>query len=213
MARLREEKEKEREKAREIVALQMQREEEAMARRRAEKEKAATAPLRREIPDRTADVSGRPPLPLAGTKPSWREREAAKAAGGAVPAAAAAPVPAAAPRTSTPLTERTDSNERPSAGPPRIALAGNKPSWRERVAAKEAGGASSEGSGRDTPPAPRAVSGTRPVSGRVPMERGDSGRGENGRTASPAPPAEPLKPSGAPGKYVPKWKREQAGGS
>lgn len=213
MARLREEKEKEREKAREIVALQMQREEEAMARRRAEKEKAAAAPLRRDIPDRTADVSGRPPLPLAGTKPSWREREAARAAGGAVPAAAA-PAPAAAPlRTGTPLTERTDSNERPSAGPPRIALAGNKPSWRERVAAKEAGGASSEGSGRDTPPAARAASGTRAVSGRVPMERGDSARGENGRTESPAPPAEPLKASGAPGKYVPKWKREQAGGS
>lgn len=201
MARLREEKEKEREKAREIAALQLQREEEAMARRRAEKEKAAAAPFRRDVPDRTAEVSGRPPLPLAGTKPSWREREAAKAAGGAAPAAAAPPA-----RASAPLTERTDSNERPSAaGPPRIALAGNKPSWRERMAAKEAGGASSD----DAPP--RAVSGTRAVSGRVPMERSDSARGENGRTESPAPPAEPLRASGAPGKYVPKWKREQGG--
>jgi translation initiation factor 3 subunit A len=211
MARLREEKEKEREKAREIAALQQQREEEAMARRRAEKEKASAAPFRREVPDRTADAPGRAPLPLAGTKPSWREREAAKAAGGAAPAPAAPAAPAAAPvaaappvRTASPMVERTDSNERPAVAPPRIALAGNKPSWREREAAKAAGGA---------PPAPadRAVSGTRAVSGRVPMERTDSGRGENGRTESPAPPAEPLKASGAPGKYVPKWRREQGG--
>lgn len=31
------------------------------------------------------------------------------------------------------MTSRTDSNERPS-GPPRLALAGNKPTWREREA-------------------------------------------------------------------------------
>ena len=36
--------------------------------------------------------------------------------------------------------ERTASSERPS-GPPRLALAGNKPTWRERQAAKEAEGA------------------------------------------------------------------------
>ena len=37
---------------------------------------------------------------------------------------------------------RTESNERPS-GPPRLALAGNKPTWRERQAAKESEGATS----------------------------------------------------------------------
>jgi len=43
--------------------------------------------------------------------------------------------------------ERTESSERPS-GPPRLALAGNKPTWRERQAAKEA-----EGTGSGAPPA------------------------------------------------------------
>ena len=39
---------------------------------------------------------------------------------------------------------RTESTERPSpSGPPRLALAGNKPTWRERQAAKEAEGAAS----------------------------------------------------------------------
>jgi translation initiation factor 3 subunit A len=219
MARLREEKEKEREKAKEIAALQLQREEEAMARRKAEKAAGAAAPIRRDIPVAAAESAGPPRLPLAGTKPSWRDRERQKAAGGATtpepaaaalpvrsgPAAAAAPVPPF--RSGTPM-ERTDSNERPS-GPPRIALAGNKPSWRERQAAKEASGGGFSDSGRDTPPAPRAVSGRG-----IPMDRGEgSARGENGRTASPAPAPEPLKASGAPGKYVPKWKREQAGGS
>ena len=37
-------------------------------------------------------------------------------------------------RPSAPEIARTDSNERPASGPPRIALAGNKPSWREREA-------------------------------------------------------------------------------
>lgn len=43
--------------------------------------------------------------------------------------------------------ERTESTERPS-GPPRLALAGNKPTWRERQAAKEA-----EGTANGAPPA------------------------------------------------------------
>jgi len=47
----------------------------------------------------------------------------------------------------SPAAERTDSSERPS-GPPRLALAGNKPTWRERQAAKEA-----EGTGSGPPPA------------------------------------------------------------
>ncbi|KAI0014070.1 eukaryotic translation initiation factor 3 subunit A [Xylariaceae sp. FL0662B] len=70
--------------------------------------------------------------------------------------------------------ERTDSNERPS-GPPRLNLAGNKPSWREREAAKKATGGAAGGP-RDGAPAP---------------------------TTSQTP-AETLKPSGAPGKWVPR---------
>ncbi|KAK5664107.1 hypothetical protein OQA88_322 [Cercophora sp. LCS_1] len=203
MLRLKEEKEKEREKAREAAARQAQREEEAMARRKAER---AAAPVRREAPPAAAEpvaAGGPPRLALAGNKPSWRDREAAKAAGGA-PAEAApptrGPVPVRAERTVPPM-ERTDSNDRP-AGPPRIPLAGNKPSWRDREAAKAAGGGSQPPLDRNGPP-------LRTASGRgLPMERGESGRGENGRDSKDTPPAEPLKPSGAPGKWVPRHKRE-----
>ncbi len=48
-------------------------------------------------------------------------------------------------------SERTESSERPS-GPPRLALAGNKPTWRERQAAKEA-----EGTGSGSPSAAPAT--------------------------------------------------------
>ena len=44
------------------------------------------------------------------------------------------------------MATRTDSNERPS-GPPRLALAGNKPTWREREAQRLASG------GAQAPPA------------------------------------------------------------
>lgn len=202
MAKLREEKEKEREKNREIIARQQQREEEAMARRKAEKAAAAAAPpSRAEIPLERTEASGPPRLQLAGGRPSWRDRNAS----GAGPADAA---PAAPPvRTASPM-ERTDSNDRPS-GPPRLNLAGgNKPTWRERQMAKGASG--EEAAPERNGPPPRSFSGRG-----IPMDRAaGSGRGENGRDGSPAPPAEPLKPSGAPGKYVPKFRRgADAGGS
>jgi translation initiation factor 3 subunit A len=207
LAKIREEREKEREKAREMQARQQQREEEAMARRKAEKAAATAAPTttlpRREIPTERAEGGGPPRLNLAGAgnKPSWRERQAAA---GAAPGASegAAPPPV---RTASPM-ERTDSNDRP-AGPPRLNLAGgNKPSWRERQAA--AGAAGDAPPDRNGPP-PRSFSGRG-----IPMDRTGSGRGENGRDSSPAAPAEALRPSGAPGRYVPKFRRgENAGGS
>ncbi|KAG4220489.1 hypothetical protein PC116_g31032 [Phytophthora cactorum] len=90
-------------------------------------------------------------------------------------------------RTGTPM-ERTDSNERPTeraSGPPRLPLAG-KQTWREREAAKQAAAAAGSQSGsRDRESAP-----------------------------SPAPtqaPTETLKPSGAPGKWVPRHLRERQG--
>ena len=189
-----------------------------MARRKAEKEKAA-APVpipRRELNFERTDSNERrgdaapPRIQLAGGKPSWRDREASKAASGS-DAGSTAPPPL---RTSTPM-ERTDSNERPpAAGPPRLNLAGSKPSWRDREAAKAAGGGA--GPDRDAPPA-RSASGRGP-----PITRTDSGRGpsrwENGgRDESPAPAAaaaattasgDKLTASGAPGKYVPKFRRE-----
>ena len=135
----------------------------------------------------------------AGTG-KWRDREASRGADGAAPPAAERPPAPAASRG--PPMERTDSNERPS-GPPRLNLAGNRPSWRDREAAKAAGGAAPE---RDAnAPAPRTFSGRGP-----PMTRTDSGRGENGRDESPAPPKDSLTASGAPGKYVPKFRRDAA---
>jgi translation initiation factor 3 subunit A len=195
MARIREEREKEREKAKEAQARQQQREEEAMARRRAEKAAAPAVPIREREPV-AASAGGAPPrLPIVGNKPSWREREAAKAASGQAPAPSDnAPPPA---RAAAPPMERTDSSDRPAMAPPRIALAGNKPSWREREAAKAAGGGA--------PPPERAAMPPRVPSGRgVPMDRAGSGRGEAPKENN----GEPLKPSGAPGKYVPKFRRE-----
>lgn len=228
LARLKEELAKEREKAKEAQARQQQREEEAMARRKAEKAAAAAAatappPPRRDVPERTEAV-GPPRLQLAGgNKPSWRDREPSRNASGAGPSDTAPPPPARAAAAAAPM-ERTDSNDR-TGGPPRLNLAGgNKPSWRDRQAAKGAAGASGgtpPPTERNGPPLP-----LRSASGRgVPIDRMGSGRGEvsgreggrdgrDGRDNSPAPPKEPLRPSAAPGKYVPKHRRtENAGGS
>jgi translation initiation factor 3 subunit A len=203
---LKAQREKERQEALEIAALQERRAEEAQARRKAEKEKAAAGPPSRTIPDRSESRDRPPPL-FQGTKPSWREKEALRAAGGDVPPPARTASPMertdSNPRVSRPM-ERTDSNERPS-GPPRIALAANKPSWRDREAAK----ASSGGDSRDAPPpTPRSSAGG------LPLARGRSGRSENERDGSPAPApsgtTETLKPSGAPGKWIPRHLRDKA---
>jgi translation initiation factor 3 subunit A len=203
---LKAQREKERQEALEIAALQERRAEEAQARRKAEKEKAAAGPPSRATPD-PSESRDRPPPLFSGTKPSWREKEALRAAGGDVPppARTASPIERtdSNPRVSRPM-ERTDSNERPS-GPPRLALAGNKPTWREREAAKASGG----GDSRDAPPpAPRSSAGG------LPLARGRSGRSENERDGSPAPApsgtTETLKPSGAPGKWIPRHLRDKA---
>ena len=204
---LKAQREKERQEALEIAALQERRAEEAQARRRAEKEKAAAILQSRATPDRSESRDRPPPL-FQGTKPSWREKEALRAASGDVPPPARTASPMertnSNPRMSRPM-ERTDSNERPS-GPPRLPLAGNKPTWRDREAAK----ASSSGAdSRDTPPpAPRSSAGG------LPLSRGRSGRSENERDGSPAPaastPTETLKPSGAPGKWIPRHLRDKA---
>lgn len=190
-------REEERQKALETAALQERRAEEALARRKAEK--AAGGLPTRGAPDRSDSSDRRPPLPLAGAKLGWREKEALRAAGQEVPGAARTASPMERVERAAPM-ERTDSNERP-AGPPRLALAGSKPTWREREAAKAAGGGASEP--RESP-APRAASGG------VPLSRGRSGRDESPRGESPAPaPADTLKPSGAPGKWVPRHLRDQ----
>jgi len=205
LARIREDREKEREKAKEAQARQQQREDEAMARRKAEKAAASAVPIReRERPEPVAAAAAGgaapPRLPLAGTKPSWREREAARVAGGEAPSDAAPP-PAA--RAAPPPMERTDSNDRPPAagGPPRLALAGTKPSWCEREAARAGGGGA--------PPPERAPLPPRIPSDRdVPSDRAGSGRGGDRDAKDNGPAPEPLKTAGGPGKYVPKFRRD-----
>ncbi|KAI0023263.1 eukaryotic translation initiation factor 3 subunit A [Xylariomycetidae sp. FL0641] len=186
MARLKEQREKERQETLEKAALQARREEEAMARRNAERERERVPPRREPVAMDRTDSSDRPAGPprlaLSGGKPSWREREAARAAGGAgADANGAAPPPPARdgppPRTGPPM-ERTESGERPSAGgPPRLNLhgQGGKPSWREREAARTQAGGPAGGA-------------------REPPSRDN---------ASPQPAGESVRPSRAAGKWVP----------
>ena len=198
-------REKERVEAMAMAELQRKRAEEAEARRA----EAKLAPRGPPVIERGGSSSGvRPPLPLAGAKLGWREKEKLRAEGKEVPAA----------RTESPMArvapaiERTESNERPAAaGPPRLALAGGKPSWRDRQAAKEAGGAPTD----NTPPPPASVRDrVASSSGGASLSRGRSGRGEEGRDGSPAPAPAPsgesLRPSGGAGKFVPPHLRNKA---
>lgn len=198
LARAKAQREAERQEMAEKAALQARREEEALERRKREKEKLASAPPASAAPVRSSDSAGGPPrlnLAGAGGKPSWRDRVPSQNAAAAPSERAPAPA-----RTGTPM-ERTDSNDH-AGGPPRLNLTrpdGAKPNWREREQAKASGGPE-----RDLPPS-RAASGRGP-----PVHRTEAGRGENGRDESPAP-KDSLTASGAPGKYVPRWKRENAG--
>ncbi|QSZ34880.1 hypothetical protein DSL72_007741 [Monilinia vaccinii-corymbosi] len=146
-------REKERQEALEMTALQERRAEEAAKRRADEKARGSV----RGIPESTGER--RAPLALPGAKLSWREKERLRAEGKEVPSDA----PPSAPSPSTPST------------PPRLALAGNKPSWRDREAAKSAAG------GRPERPAAR----------------------EERPAPATANSSDSLKPSGGAGKFVP----------
>ncbi|RSL41052.1 Eukaryotic translation initiation factor 3 subunit A [Fusarium sp. AF-6] len=192
LAKLKEQREKERQEMLEKAALQQRREEEALARRKAEKERGpptfSRGPERAERAEPSSE-GRRPPVFGAG---KWRDREANK--GGDAP-----------PPAREPPMERAESNDRPSAGgPPRLQLAGsgNRPSWRDREAAKQGGNGGADAG--PSAPAPRFT-----PRGGAPMDRGDSGRGED-RKPSPAPPAEPLPATRAPGKWVPPHMRNKA---
>ncbi|KAK9436021.1 Proteasome component (PCI) domain protein [Metarhizium brunneum] len=196
LAKLKEQRDKERQEMLEKAALQQRREEEALARRKAEKG-AAAAPSAPSAPLQTETPEGRKP-PVIGSG-SWREREASKnaAAAGAASGSESRPGPA---------MERTDSNDR-SSGPPRLQLAGsgNKPSWRDRQAAK--GDAPSSSDNTAPPATSRGFGGPRGAA--PPMDRGGSNRGDSDRTSSPAPQSESLPPRTA-GKWVPPHMRNKA---
>ena len=89
-------------------------------------------------------------------------------------------------RATAPEMSRTDSNDRPS-GPPRLALAGNKPTWRERQAAKEVVEA---GGGSPAPAAPPTDAGEEAVQSRRTGYLPPARRGADG-IAPPAPRGRP----------------------
>ncbi|RDW83219.1 eukaryotic translation initiation factor 3 subunit A [Coleophoma crateriformis] len=162
-------RERERQEALEIAALQERRAEEAAERRRKEKEAGRTAiPVRGAATMERSDSNDRrPPLPLAGAKMGWREKEKLRQEQGGAPAAR---TESPAPRE--PTMERAESNDRPvPAGRPVLNLSGAKPSWREREAAKAAGGAPSTSApppaaaprGRPEEPAPTPAAAPAPT--------------------------------------------------
>ncbi|KAJ4413080.1 eukaryotic translation initiation factor 3 subunit A [Didymella pomorum] len=204
-----------------------------VARKQREREEAAEAKIqaqkqggfRSQVPDRTIsrgapaaaepESRGPPRLALAGGKPSWRDRMAAKDADEGAPAAPdAQPTPSAAPAAAAAPASDAAPAQRSGYVPPHLRGAGGAApggGWREREAAV-----------RETPA--RAESGSPAAGGRYEAPR--RGFGEE-RKASPAtggrwePPARRGPPAGeqrepesrAPPaassgeKYVPRWKR------
>lgn len=180
-----------------------------------------TAPIRTEPTraDSSERPSGPPRLALAGSKPTWRERQAQKEAG-AVGGAPAAASPADIATEEVNLPKKTGGYVPPSrrggdappaprgrpdaatSSAPRDASSSVEPTTKRRDGLRQ------DGLGRDGSPAdgprPRFLDGLRgPTAGRD-QSPSDGGRpvssGMN-RTESPAGEAPPSKP--APGKYVP----------
>ncbi|KAF9699009.1 hypothetical protein EKO04_002849 [Ascochyta lentis] len=152
-ARMAEEKAKrdeERKALDEKARIQREREEAAEAKLQARK----AGGFRSEVPDRTLsrgapaaaepESRGPPRLALAGGKPSWRDRMAAKDSGDGPPAAPAAqPAPVAAPAATPPPSEAPLS-QRSGYVPPHLRGAGGAApggGWREREAAGRSGDA------------------------------------------------------------------------
>lgn len=130
---------KAREQAEREAAERRAREEEERIEREAAEKAAAEEERKRQLAEAKAKRDAeRRELDDKAAIQRKREEEAeaklaAKKAGARVPERAAPP----------PLAARTDSNERPS-GPPRLALAGNKPAWREREEQRRASGVGSQ---------------------------------------------------------------------
>ncbi|KAL1633850.1 eukaryotic translation initiation factor 3 subunit A [Neofusicoccum ribis] len=181
----------------EAAAKQRQREAEIEAKMAAKREGRFVPPA--AAPEERTERAGGPPrLALAGNKPSWREREAAKAAGGAAPAASEAPAAEAEPP------------RRSGYVPPAFRAEGGGSGWRDREGSgsrgregpSPAGGAGrwqhpqARGSpGSSQSPAPAAGGGYRP-----PHMRGEN-RDRDSSDDTPPPP----RPAGgaSDGKYRP----------
>ncbi|MCJ1438553.1 eukaryotic translation initiation factor 3 subunit A [Xylographa pallens] len=124
---------KAREKREREEAERRQREEEERMTREAEEKAAEDAEKKRKLQELKAQKDAeRRELDQQASLQRKREEEAE-----AKIAARKAGVPATRIQDRT-APIRTDSTERPSGGPPRLALAGNKPTWREREAQRQA---------------------------------------------------------------------------
>ncbi|EMD65385.1 hypothetical protein COCSADRAFT_114081 [Bipolaris sorokiniana ND90Pr] len=216
-ARLAEEKAKrdeERNALAEKARLQAQREEEAMAKRRAAAGAGAGSgrTFSREPAPDTPSSSGPPKIQLPGGKPSWREREAMKAAGQAPPAASTSPAPAA----TSPVPE-AEAPKRGGYVPPAMRQGGAPGGgWREREASGSGSGGGSGnagGSGRfeasrggdrwgDRKASPATTGGYVPPGAR---RDAPAREGEGERESRPAAQA----PAASTGKYVPRHLRDR----
>lgn len=184
------ERARQREEAAAAAALQRQREEEA-ERRRAERKGQAPPPPSRPV-ERSAEAppaGGPPRLNLAGNKPSWREREAARLSG------------AASGEASTPPTNGAPTT--PAAAPARPA----EPAAAEPAPLKRSGyvpphlrGGVPRGDSGDAPPAEQPREGSRAASsggdrwqgGRPQRAAGDLDRGQS--PAGTPPPSGAYRP-------------------
>ena len=115
-----------------------------------------------------------------------------------------------------PAPTSTESSDRPTSGPPRLALAGNKPTWRERQAQKEAEAAS--GTAPAPPAAPPSDIATAEAqlpkkTGYVPPARRAPDAAPRGRTdAQPSSlPHDESSGGDAPAKWRPSGARNGAG--
>ncbi|KAF2275853.1 uncharacterized protein EI97DRAFT_399355 [Westerdykella ornata] len=204
-ARFAEEKarrEEERRKLDEIAARQRQREEEAEARRAAMKASGGFAAERAAPAPALAAEGERPRLNLAGAKPSWREREAAKKAaeaqGTAAPGPAAEAQPEPPKRTGYVPPALRNRGAETSPAPPSSG-------WREREGSGrglERRESPANAGGRYEPPRPRFTDDKERMSPAstgafVPPAR--RGGRENERESAPPPPAQPS----TDGKYRP----------
>jgi len=196
----------------EKARLQAQREEEAMAKRKAAASGGRT--FSREPAADSPSSSGPPKIQLPGGKPSWREREAMKAAGQIPPAASTSPAPTPAPAAASPAAE-AEAPKRGGYVPPALRQGGAPGGgWREREASGSgAGSGSGSGSGRfeaarggdrwgERKASPATTGGYVPPGAR---REGAAREGEGERESRPAGQA----PAASTGKYVPRHLRDR----
>ncbi|KAF2154860.1 hypothetical protein K461DRAFT_276024 [Myriangium duriaei CBS 260.36] len=190
------ERARQREEAEASAARQREREEEA-ERRRAERKGQAAPPSRSfDRPSETPSAGGPPRLALAGNKPSWREREAAKAAAGG---AGEAP----APSNSTQAAAPSRSAEPAAPEPAPLRRSGYVPPHLREGASRGGPGAG------DAPPAPQPREGSRSASsGGDRWQGGRPQRGTPGEERGQSPAGTP--PTG--GAYRPPGNRSMAEG-